>query len=103
MPEYYSFSDAIIGNMRIGTWELVDLEGVMCGKPVLSYSDSNHKLLMKLFHQKNLEMNFLKMKENLYLIQQIKNGYQIGGMSYLKYFLKNMRIFIKILLVFQSK
>ena len=47
MPEYYSFSDAIIGNMRIGTWELVDLEGVMCGKPVLSYSDSNHKLLIK--------------------------------------------------------
>ena len=47
MPEYYSFLDAIIGNMRIGTWELVDLEGVMCGKPVLSYSDSNHKLLIK--------------------------------------------------------
>jgi hypothetical protein len=47
MPEYYSFSDAIIGNMRIGTWELVDLEGVMCGKPVLSFSDPNHKLLVK--------------------------------------------------------
>lgn len=47
MPEYYNFSDAIIGNMRIGTWELVDLEGVMCGKPVLSYSDPNHKLLVK--------------------------------------------------------
>jgi len=47
MPEYYNFSDAIIGNMRIGTWELVDLEGVMCGKPVLSYSDLNHKLLIK--------------------------------------------------------
>ena len=127
MPEYYSFADAIIGNMRIGTWELVDLEGVMCGKPVLSYSDLNHKLLikgiilnqhfyliqinlkilqkllMKLFHQKNLEMNFLKMKENLYLIQQIKNGYQIGGMNCLKHFLKNMEKFTKILLVFQSK
>jgi glycosyltransferase involved in cell wall biosynthesis len=47
MPEYYSFADAIIGNMRIGTWELVDLEGVMCGKPVLSFSDPNHKLLIK--------------------------------------------------------
>ena len=47
MPEYYNFSDAIIGNMRIGTWELVDLEGIMCGKPVLSYSDPNHKLLVK--------------------------------------------------------
>ena len=47
MPEYYSFADAIIGNMRIGTWELVDLEGVMCGKPVLSFSDPNHKLLVK--------------------------------------------------------
>jgi glycosyltransferase involved in cell wall biosynthesis len=47
MPEYYSFADAIIGNMRVGTWELVDLEGVMCGKPVLSFSDPNHKLLVK--------------------------------------------------------
>ena len=47
MPEYYSFADAIIGNMVVGTWELVDLEGVMCGKPVLSYSDPNHKLLVK--------------------------------------------------------
>jgi len=47
MPEYYNFADAIIGNMKIGTWELVDLEGVMCGKPVLSYSDPNHKLLIK--------------------------------------------------------
>ena len=47
MPEYYSFADAIIGNMSIGTWELVELEGVMCGKPVLSFSDPNHKLLVK--------------------------------------------------------
>jgi glycosyltransferase involved in cell wall biosynthesis len=47
MPEYYSFADAIIGNMMIGTWELIDLEGVMCGKPVLSFSDPNHKLLVK--------------------------------------------------------
>jgi glycosyltransferase involved in cell wall biosynthesis len=47
MPEYYSFADAIIGNMSIGTWELVELEGVICGKPVLSYSDPNHKLLVK--------------------------------------------------------
>ena len=47
MPEYYSFADAVIGNMIVGTWELVDLEGVMCGKPVLSYSDPNHKLLVK--------------------------------------------------------
>jgi glycosyltransferase involved in cell wall biosynthesis len=47
MPEYYSFADAIIGNMRVGTWELVDLESVMCGKPVLSFSDPNHKLLVK--------------------------------------------------------
>jgi glycosyltransferase involved in cell wall biosynthesis len=47
MPEYYNFADAIIGNMRIGTWELVDLEGVMCGKPVLSFSDPNQKLFVK--------------------------------------------------------
>ncbi len=47
MPEYYSFADAVIGNMSIGTWELVELEGVMCGKPVLSFSDPNYKLFVK--------------------------------------------------------
>ena len=47
IPEYYSFADAIIGNMRIGTWELVEFEGVLCGKPVLSFSDPLQKLLVK--------------------------------------------------------
>ena len=47
MPEYYSFADAILGNMRIGTWELVEFEGVLCGKPVLSFNEPAQRLFVK--------------------------------------------------------
>ena len=61
MPEYYSFADAIIGNMRIGTWELVEFEGVLCGKPVLSFSDPLQKLLVK---DKYIQSPFLPNSNN---------------------------------------
>jgi len=41
IPKYYKFADAVIGNMFIGNHELVTLEGVLCKKPVLSYTDPN--------------------------------------------------------------
>ena len=47
MPEYYNFSDAVIGSMRIDTWELVEFEGVFSGKPVLSYNNPNQKYVVK--------------------------------------------------------
>jgi glycosyltransferase involved in cell wall biosynthesis len=56
MPEYYSFADSIIGNMRIWTWELIEFEGVLCGKPVLSFSDPSQKLLVK---DKYIQSTFL--------------------------------------------
>ena len=47
MPDFYNFADAILGNMKIGTWELVEFEGVLCGKPVLSYASPLQKFLVK--------------------------------------------------------
>ena len=46
IPKYYKFADAIIGNMFIGNHELVALEGVLCKKPVISYTDPNTKLII---------------------------------------------------------
>ena len=43
MPKYYNFADAIFGNMKIGTFELVTLEGVFCGKPVIQYTNKDMK------------------------------------------------------------
>ena len=33
-----------MGNMRIGTYALIELEGIFCRKPVLQYTDKNMKI-----------------------------------------------------------
>ena len=44
ISKYYNFADAVIGNMRIGTYALIELEGIFCRKPVLQYTDKNMKI-----------------------------------------------------------
>ncbi len=44
MPKYYNFADAILGNMRIGTYALIELEGIFCKKPALQYTNKNMKI-----------------------------------------------------------
>lgn len=44
MVKYYNFSDAVIGNMRIGTFSLVELEAVFCNKPVIQYTNPEIKI-----------------------------------------------------------
>lgn len=46
MPKYYNFADAVLGNMRIGTFALVELEAVFCKKPVVQYTDPKIRLIM---------------------------------------------------------
>jgi hypothetical protein len=56
MPKYYSFADAILGNMLVGSHALVEFEGVMCNKPVIQYSNPNMKILID---GKEIESPFL--------------------------------------------
>jgi glycosyltransferase involved in cell wall biosynthesis len=44
MSKYYNFADAILGNMRIGTYALIELEGIFCKKPVIQYTNKNMKI-----------------------------------------------------------
>ena len=46
MPSYYYWADAVIGNLFIGNHEIVALEGVLCKKPVISYTDPNTKIVV---------------------------------------------------------
>lgn len=46
MPQYYKFSDAVIGNLWIGNHELVALESVLCKKPVIQYTDPKIKIVI---------------------------------------------------------
>ena len=40
MPKYYHWADGVIGNLRIGSFEYVELEAVMCNTPVISFRDN---------------------------------------------------------------
>ena len=43
---YYRFADAVIANLFLGTFELVSLESVMCGTPVIQYTNKKRKIVI---------------------------------------------------------
>lgn len=46
LAKYYAFSDAVMGQMRIGLGAAVEREAALCKKPVLQYSDPNMKYIV---------------------------------------------------------
>ena len=46
IPSYYHSCDAVIGNLRIGSFEYVELEAIMCKKPVISFNDKKIKIFL---------------------------------------------------------
>jgi len=47
MVNYYNFADAVIGGMNTGFTEGVEIEGVMCKKPVLQYQSKKMTIIIK--------------------------------------------------------
>ena len=47
MVNYYNFADAVIGSMYSGFTEGVEIEGVMCKKPVLQYQSKKMTMIIK--------------------------------------------------------
>ena len=47
MPSYYCRADAVIGNLIIGSFEYVELEAVICKKPVISFTDKSFKIILE--------------------------------------------------------
>jgi len=45
MSRYYNYADAVLGNMRIGTYALIELEGIICKKPVIQYTNPKMKIV----------------------------------------------------------
>ena len=45
IAKYYTYADAVIANLFLGTHELVSLESVMCGTPVIQYTDHKIKII----------------------------------------------------------
>ena len=46
IPRYYTFADAVIANLFFGSFELVGLESVMCGTPVIQYTDKKKDVIL---------------------------------------------------------
>jgi len=46
IPRYYTFADAVIANLFFGSFELVGLESVMCGTPVIQYTDKRKNITL---------------------------------------------------------
>jgi len=56
IPKYYAWADAVIGNLRMGYFENIELESIFCKKPVISYVD---KSIQYILENKQLESQFL--------------------------------------------
>jgi len=46
IARYYTYADAVIANLFFGTFELVGLESVMCGTPVIQYTDKKKDIVL---------------------------------------------------------
>ena len=46
IARYYTYADAVIANLFIGTYEAVGIESVMCGTPVIQYTDKRRKIIV---------------------------------------------------------
>ena len=47
ITDYYNYSDAVLGSFRVDSWELVEMEAILSGKPVISYNHPNQKYFVK--------------------------------------------------------
>ena len=46
IPSYYRWCDGVIGNLKIGSFEYVELESVICKKPVINFTDKKIPILI---------------------------------------------------------
>ena len=56
ITKYYTWADAVIGNLRIGDFENIELESIFCKKPVINYAD---KSIQYILENKQVESPFL--------------------------------------------
>ena len=56
IPKYYQWADAVIGNLRIGSYEFVEMESIFSKKPVISYADPKIEIIID---GKKIESPFL--------------------------------------------
>ena len=68
ISKYYQWCDAVIGNLKIGSFEYVELEAVMCKKPVINFTDKEIKII---FNEEEIESPFIPDDNNPEIIAEI--------------------------------
>ena len=68
MGKYYEWCDAVIGNLRIGSFEFVELEAVMCQKSVINFTDRKIKII---FEGNEIKSPFIPEKNDPIIIAQL--------------------------------
>ena len=68
MGRYYNYADAVLGNMRIGAYALIELEAINCKKPVLQYTNKKMKIFAG---EKQLESPMLPTSNDPHIIAEI--------------------------------
>ncbi len=68
MPKYYNWADAVIGNLRIGSYEYVEMEAVFLKKPVINYSDPKIEIILD---EKKINSPFLPKNNDPKIIAEL--------------------------------
>jgi glycosyltransferase involved in cell wall biosynthesis len=55
ITKYYTWADAVIGNLRIGTFENIEIESIFCKTPVINYVDKSIQCILE---NKHVESSF---------------------------------------------
>ena len=76
MPRHYQWCDAVIGNLRIGSFEYVELEAVMCKKPVINFTDKKISIILD---GEEIESPFIPKNNDLKSIAEIIDKFVLSS------------------------
>ena len=76
MPSYYQWCDAVIGNLRIGSFEYVELEAVMCKKPVINFTNKKINIILD---DKEVESPFIPEKNDPKSVAEIIDKFVLSS------------------------
>ena len=91
IPKYYHWCDAVIGNLKIGSYENVELEAALSEKPIVSFVNKEIKII---FNDSELESPFLpenndprsiaKILDKIVLEKEFRDSLSLKGYNFAK-------------------
>lgn len=89
IPKYYNWCDAVIGNLKIGSFENVELEGALSKKPVISFVDNKIKIIFDKIElnspfllEKNDPSSIAEFLDRIVLEKELRENLTIEGYEF---------------------